>query len=303
MRNRRNGSPRAILCIALMISLQTTPTLLRAQQPDAIQDWLMTDCEVGQEGRARAELVQVGTQAVPMLITAAQNGPNASFITRRQTDLSAAYDSVQQVLAEGGPDGLDPTDIAAVQVQSRQDFIAQDLNAFVVSYRIRALQGLGVVGGSTAIQTLQQFASDSSSPDLQAVAKETLSGLFSAFSAHLEISGRNRAGFELSARFTLGASSDGINPLTEPVTVQVGTFFMIITPGSFRLNQRDGTFVFEGVINGVNLEIRIKSLGNNAFAFEAEGSGVDLTALTNPVTVALTIGNDQGLTATSLEKE
>jgi hypothetical protein len=35
-------------------------------------------------------------------------------------------------------------------------------------------------------------------------------------------------------------------------------------------------------------------LGNNIFTFNAEGKGVDLTGLTNPVTVVLTIGTDSG---------
>jgi hypothetical protein len=54
---------------------------------------------------------------------------------------------------------------------------------------------------------------------------------------------------------------------------------------------------FEGVINGVSLEVQIVPLGNNIFTFKAEGRGVDLTGLTNPVTVVLTIGNDTGSTA------
>ena len=56
-------------------------------------------------------------------------------------------------------------------------------------------------------------------------------------------------------------------------------------------------FEFEGVINDVNLEVQIVPLGNNIFTFKVEGTGVDLTSLTNPVTVALTIGIDSGSTA------
>jgi hypothetical protein len=38
-------------------------------------------------------------------------------------------------------------------------------------------------------------------------------------------------------------------------------------------------------------------LGDNIFTFKAEGKGVDLTDLTNPVTVVLTIGDDTGSAA------
>jgi hypothetical protein len=41
--------------------------------------------------------------------------------------------------------------------------------------------------------------------------------------------------FDLTATFTLGAGSNGIAPLTEPVIIQVGTFSTVIPPGSFNL--------------------------------------------------------------------
>ena len=44
------------------------------------------------------------------------------------------------------------------------------------------------------------------------------------------------------------------------------------------------------------MQVQIVPLGNNIFTFKAEGTGVDLTALTNPVTVVLTIGIDAGST-------
>jgi hypothetical protein len=46
----------------------------------------------------------------------------------------------------------------------------------------------------------------------------------------------------------------------------------------------------------VKLKAQIVPLGNHIFTFDAEGKGVDLTALTNPVTVVLTIGIDSGST-------
>jgi hypothetical protein len=44
----------------------------------------------------------------------------------------------------------------------------------------------------------------------------------------------------------------------------------------------------------VKLEARIKPPGNSSFEFTAEGKGINLTTLANPVTVALIIGNDTG---------
>jgi hypothetical protein len=114
---------------------------------------------------------------------------------------------------------------------------------------------------------------------------------FASFFAKLEIA---NDGFDLNESFTLGANSNGINPATENVTLQIGTFSVMIPAGSFK-----GTFegsVFDGAINGVSLRVQIVPLGNNIFSFNAVGAGVDLTGLTNPVTVVLTIGINSGTT-------
>jgi hypothetical protein len=115
---------------------------------------------------------------------------------------------------------------------------------------------------------------------------------FAASAAKLEITG---SGFQLNESFTLGTGSNGINPLTENVTLEIGTYSLTIPAGSL-LQNLNGRFAFQGVINGVSLQVQIVPLGNQMFTFKAEGTGVDLTSLTNPVTVVLNIGNDAGST-------
>ena len=125
---------------------------------------------------------------------------------------------------------------------------------------------------------------------------------FAAFCAELETSDDEPMEFELNSKFMLGATSAGINPVTEAVMLQIGTFSTTIPAGSF-VKTRNGRFVFEGKVNGVNLKVRIAPLGNNSFTLRARGMGVDLSTLTNPVTVALTIGNDTGSTTAFREEE
>jgi hypothetical protein len=84
------------------------------------------------------------------------------------------------------------------------------------------------------------------------------------------------------------------------VTLQIGTFSVTIPAGSF-FKLIEGGFAFEGVIHGVSLEVQIVPLGNNIFTFQAVGAGVDLTGLTNPVTVVLTIGIDSGTTTVAAQ--
>ena len=112
---------------------------------------------------------------------------------------------------------------------------------------------------------------------------------FEAFDAEVEI-GEDE--FEVEGSFTLGATSDGIYPLTEEVTLEVGTFTTTIPAGSFELD--DEEFEFEGVIDGVELEMKIIPQGGAVFDFKAEGEDVDLTGTVNPVTVSLTIRGDEG---------
>ena len=102
--------------------------------------------------------------------------------------------------------------------------------------------------------------------------------------------------------FTLGAISNGINPLTQNLALQIGAFSVTIPQGSFKqIAYR--IFVFQGVINGVDLSVQIVALGNNIFALAAESKGVNLAGLTNPVTVVLTSGDNSGSTAVTAQKE
>ncbi len=130
----------------------------------------------------------------------------------------------------------------------------------------------------------------------------TVSEIFSQFTGQLEISkGGVNPAFELNAHFTLGQNSDGIDPVTELLILQVGPLSKTIPAGSFAINKH-GSFVFEGVIDGAKLEIKIKPLGNNTFTLAAEGNAANLTGLSGPLPIGLTIGNDAGATTVSAEQ-
>jgi hypothetical protein len=118
--------------------------------------------------------------------------------------------------------------------------------------------------------------------------------------AKLEIKAGPPPGFDLNESFTLAKKSNGINPVTQKVTLKIGTVSVTIPPGSFQLNPY-GRFAFQGTINGLSLQVEIVPLGNNIFTFKAEGTGVDLTGLTNPVSVVLTIGIDSATTTVTAQ--
>jgi hypothetical protein len=118
-------------------------------------------------------------------------------------------------------------------------------------------------------------------------------------SSKLQISGGTSPGFDLNATFTLDPTSNGLNPLTEAVMLQVGTYTVTLPAGSFKALKRGSKqngYVYEGTIQGVALQLQIVPLSGGAYTLKAEGSPVDLTTLQNPVSVALTIADDAGST-------
>ncbi|MHB8547533.1 MAG: Ig-like domain-containing protein [Nitrosotalea sp.] len=116
---------------------------------------------------------------------------------------------------------------------------------------------------------------------------------FSSFTAKVHIED-NYTHFELKSKFTLGTGSTGINPVTDNISLQVGTFSTTIPSGSFKHD--DKQYKFEGVINGVHIETSIKSLGSNTFELKAEAEHANMTGTANPVPVQITIGNNSGTT-------
>jgi hypothetical protein len=121
---------------------------------------------------------------------------------------------------------------------------------------------------------------------------------FASFSAELLIDGEQRATFKLDARFRLGASSNGIKPPSEPVTLQIGPYTATIPAGSFRqlpAGKHSTVYAFSGEEGDVRLALDILSLGPKTFQFAAAGRPVNLTG-PNRMPVSLRIGDDAGST-------
>ena len=122
---------------------------------------------------------------------------------------------------------------------------------------------------------------------------------FVAFNARLEISfGRsaNDDAFALRAGFTLASASNGIDPVREPVKLEIRAFAITIPAGSFK-GDGFGPFSFHGVIDGLTLEARIMPTGSKRYALEVEARGANLAGTKNPVAVAVSIGANAGSTS------
>ncbi len=117
----------------------------------------------------------------------------------------------------------------------------------------------------------------------------------------------NDDSFKVSAKFNLSKDSDGIDPLTENVTLKLGNFAVTIPAGKFE--QYGSVYRFAGVINKVNLRAEIHTAKGHAkhgwhgdddfdylFKIRAKNTNLNGLSVVLPPSVQLTIGDDMGRT-------
>ena len=119
---------------------------------------------------------------------------------------------------------------------------------------------------------------------------------FSDFSADVSLNAE-KGKFETEGSFILASNSNGIDPLTEDVSFQIGSFSATIPPGSFVRNGNG--FEFEGVLNGSSLKASIRPLPDGRFRYTASGDGANAAISPQPSTMSLIIGDDGGTTTVS----
>jgi YVTN family beta-propeller protein len=103
--------------------------------------------------------------------------------------------------------------------------------------------------------------------------------------------------FSLRAQFVLNSAERAdFHPDAQPVTLQVGPFATTIPAGSFTKRGQHGerVFRFEETINAVRLEMELRQVTSLLYEFQAKASGANLTGASNPVPVALRLGDDVG---------
>ncbi|HKT10940.1 MAG TPA: beta-propeller fold lactonase family protein [Terriglobia bacterium] len=117
--------------------------------------------------------------------------------------------------------------------------------------------------------------------------------------AGLQVSTSRPPRFELQATLSLGPSLV-VNPLIQPVGLQIGDYLIIIPAGSLKFLQNGpngGTYLFQGPINGSTFRVQIAPLGENQFEINVYGNQVDLSGLLGPVTVTVGIGDNSASTS------
>jgi YVTN family beta-propeller protein len=207
------------------------------------------------------------------------------YVTNHDSDSVSVIDTVSNTVVATVPVGSFPFGVAVTPngkhayvpngFDNNVSVIATATNTVVATVAVGSLpQGVGIVPPPPGIP-------------------------FLAFGAVLNIAfaaAPNTDAFTLGTGFTLSSTAPVINPLTQPITLQIGTFAVTIPPGSFNETGK-GIFSFEGVINGVTMKAVIKSTGTLRYNFQAGAQHASLTGTQNAVYVTLAIGGDSGATS------
>ncbi len=150
------------------------------------------------------------------------------------------------------------------------------------------------------IATIQAFANGDTGGGASQPLPRTLTpdSVFSAFSNKLQATS---GGFDLVSNFTLGQTSDGINPVAERISLQVGSYGVTLPPQSLHMTSK-GSYVYQGTINGESLQLQIIPGQPATYTLKAQVSGTTPLTIADPAVVGLTIGNDLGVTNTPVSK-
>ncbi|MEQ1558748.1 MAG: PASTA domain-containing protein [Methyloglobulus sp.] len=94
----------------------------------------------------------------------------------------------------------------------------------------------------------------------------------------------------------LAPTSNGINPLTEVITLKIGSLVKTIPAGTLRYSAASKTYSFTGTIGGNKMVILITQTAAKTFIYSFAISGINPSSFPkgSKVDVSLTIGNDTG---------
>ena len=126
----------------------------------------------------------------------------------------------------------------------------------------------------------------------------TTSTPFSTFSVQNLTIAQKSGALSLSSNFTLGETSVGIAPAIQLTTLFIGNFALAIPPGAFK-PEWWGAYRFGGTFQGETVEVLLQSLGNNQYLLNVYAFNANLLGITNPTTVRLNIGGENGTTSAS----
>ncbi len=178
---RWTGALAAIVLLGLMeAALGQAPISEEARRLGQI--WLLKNCDTAEQKRLEVELSRFRTELEPFFLEALRQGPESKLVSEVEQSAGRQFEQRQEVLKRRNP-GLSEADLEIARKLTREQFTAQEKEAFVTRYKSQATAGLGVVGGEKAKAALAGIAQDEKSP-LRGSAQEALKRLQAARRRH-----------------------------------------------------------------------------------------------------------------------
>lgn len=172
------------LLVVAMLGAGLYVTRAFAQLPPEAQSagdtWLMKACDLGETDQLSPILRKFKPQFELFFLNALDSGPAPQLLKQNETAASKIFDLRQAALKTGKGLGLSEADLQAMRMITREQYLAHEKENFVISYKSRAVGGLGVVAGEKGKAVLRALAADQNSP-LQSSAQQALLELQTPF--------------------------------------------------------------------------------------------------------------------------
>ena len=164
------------LAIATLSSAWAAQTRfgLSAEAFAVYQRWVLAMCIGGDERALRADLLRHAPELAPAFRQAISEGPTQEDVQQVREAAQALYARRQESpLREMEISGVGRADLARWQRQSRETFVADQVQRFTTGYRANAVAALGLVADPAGRALLTRLARNPRDP-LSAAAREAL---------------------------------------------------------------------------------------------------------------------------------
>jgi hypothetical protein len=164
---------RQFCATVVLLATGITGQILPDEARNAVTMWLLRDCDVNESTDIENVLRKYNAQLEPMFLTALRDGPDAPLLNAVQVSATRRFLIRQESLKTGSGLGLSEEDLADARKVTREQYVEQQKQDFVLRYKSQAIAGLGIMGGTAAKSALERIASDPAS-DLYGSAKIAL---------------------------------------------------------------------------------------------------------------------------------
>jgi hypothetical protein len=149
---------------AVLLAAGITGQNLPDEARNAATTWLLRDCDVDASTDLEAVLRKYNTQLEPLFLTALRDGPDARLLQALEVGAARRFLVRQEALKTGAGLGLSDKELAEARSLTREQYIEQQKQDFVLRYKSQAISGLGIVSGTNGKSALQAIANDAAAP-------------------------------------------------------------------------------------------------------------------------------------------